>query len=146
MSTSELRKLRDRIEQLERVLGVDQELTTRLRFAFGITPDQAKLLGMMLRRARVTREGAYATLYGHKPDCDQPEWKVLDVQIHRLRAALKAMKIEFVTVALDGWTMEPEHKLKLRERLEAFEEAHAAAYVPASTQLTDGEVCLGIAH
>lgn len=127
MSASELRRLRDRVEQLERVLGIDQSMTMRLRAALKITPDQAKILGMMLRRSRVSRDGIFDVLYGDKPECDWPDDKVLDVQLSSLRKALKDKGIAFETFVGDGWSLEPAQKLKLRKLLDAHEQAHAEA-------------------
>lgn len=130
-------QLRDRVDQLERVLGIDQSMTMRLRTALKITADQAKILGMMLRRARVTRDGIFDALYGDKPDCDWPDEHVLDVQISHLRAALKVFRIEFVTFVGDGWSMEPAEKLRLRQLLDAHEEAHAQASILPTSRFID---------
>src|SRR5258708_6379205 len=43
-------RLRDRVEQLEQLVGVDRSLTSRLRTAFGLEPGVAQVMGMLLKR------------------------------------------------------------------------------------------------
>src|SRR5258707_3460553 len=43
-------RLRDRVEQLEQLVGVDRSLTSRLRTAFGLEPGVAQVMGMLLNR------------------------------------------------------------------------------------------------
>jgi len=38
-------RLRDRVEQLEQLVGVDRSLTSRLRTAFGLEPGVAQVMG-----------------------------------------------------------------------------------------------------
>src|ERR1035437_4258310 len=94
---SELQRLRDRIEQLESLLGLDRNIAGRLRDAFMITRAQAETLCFMLRRNFVSHEALYITLYGARPDCDQPDPRIMDVQVHHLRTALRKHGIALKT-------------------------------------------------
>ena len=122
MSDSELQHLRDRVDMLEDILGVGRTMVSRLRTAFEIEPDQARILGMLISRQLITKEAIYSMLHGHKPECDQPVWKVIDVQLHRLRKQLRVHDIEFACVIGEGYAMKLEHKLKVRARLGLYED------------------------
>jgi DNA-binding response OmpR family regulator len=77
---------RDRIEDLERILGLKVEVHSSLRLA----PDERKIFGVLLARQIMTKEALFIVLYGARPDCDQPtDIKIVDVQVCKLRAALK---------------------------------------------------------
>ena len=124
---SELQRLRDRIEQLESLLGLDRNIAGRLRDAFMITRAQAETLCFMLRRNFVSHEALYITLYGARPDCDQPDPRIMDVQVHHLRTALRKHGIALKTRWGEGWTISPADKIKVRAVLEAAD----AKFLPA---------------
>src|SRR5258705_223837 len=56
-------RLRDRVEQLEQLVGVDRSLTSRLRTAFGLEPGVAQVMGMLLKRDFVMMYALYFVLY-----------------------------------------------------------------------------------
>jgi hypothetical protein len=121
VSESELQRLRERVAMLEDILGVGRTMISRLRTAFDLQPDHARILGMLLNRQLIAKEAIYNMLYGHRPECDQPIWKTIDVQIHKLRKRLRIHGIEFIGIVGEGYTMKPEHKLKVREHLGWYE-------------------------
>src|SRR4051794_32177910 len=100
---SELDNLRDRISQLEQILGIDRSATGRLKDAFGISPALASMLGILMARSLVSGEAFYTALYGARPECDWPDEKIIDVQICKLRAAIKPHGIEIGTKWGEGW-------------------------------------------
>src|SRR5436190_13095711 len=82
-------RLRDWNEELRRVLGDDQSLNSRLRDVFGLEPGLAPILGMLMKRTRVSQSSLYTVLYAGRPECDWPEPKIMDVQICKLRRKLR---------------------------------------------------------
>jgi len=90
-------RLRDRVEQLEQLVGVDRSLTSRLRTAFGLEPGVAQVMGMLLKRDFVTHDALYVVLYAARPECDWPDARIVDVQISRLRRALRRHGITIKT-------------------------------------------------
>ncbi|WP_163150443.1 helix-turn-helix domain-containing protein [Bradyrhizobium uaiense] len=98
------------------MLGVDRSATGRIREAFGIEPMLAQVLGMLLAREFVTRDGLYTVLYEDRPECEWPDEKILDVQICKLRAQLKKRghKISIVTKFGEGWSIPAVDKMKIR--------------------------------
>jgi DNA-binding response OmpR family regulator len=122
---SELAQLKDRIAQLEELIGIDRSLTGQLREAFGLEPNQAEILGMLYRRQFVTRDGLYTVLYGDRPEEEWPEDKVLDSQVSKLRKALRAaakrrreQPVEFITKWGEGWQMSPATKACISKAIE----------------------------
>lgn len=76
----------DRIEELEGLLG----LTLKLPNEFGLTQTEMKCVGAILRRGCINQEAIYAAIYGSKPDNEQPDIKIIDVYICKIRKKLKA--------------------------------------------------------
>jgi DNA-binding response OmpR family regulator len=124
---SEIQALRDRIEQLEGVLGVDRSTAGRIRDALGVEPLHAQILGMLISRDFVTRDGLYTVLYQGRPECEWPEDKILDVQICKLRAHLKRRDIDLPiqTKWGEGWSMTREAKAWLRAIIAGHDKAAA---------------------
>lgn len=114
----EMEKMRDRLEQLEQILGIDRSETGRIRTAFGLEPDLARILGMLLKRNFVSHESLYVVMYGHRPECEWPDAKVLDVQICKLRRRLKRHEILITTRWGEGWSMSVPNKVKARAILD----------------------------
>ena len=110
-------RLQDRIEQLKEVIGVDRSLTTQIREALKLEPLKAQIVGMLLSRDFVTRDGLYTVLYAGRPECEWPDEKVLDAQICKLRPALSGKGIEIETKWGDGWSMPHASKQILRKLL-----------------------------
>ena len=116
---NEVERLKCQIEQLETVIGVDRSATGKLRQALGLEPDQASILGMLLKRDFVTRDGLCTVMYAGRPECDWPDEKVLDVQFCRLRATLKKWDVAIQTARGEGWFMSKPDKKRLQERIES---------------------------
>jgi hypothetical protein len=70
----------------------------------------------MLRRAVATRTALHTVLlFGARPECDQPEMKLIDVQMVKVRAALKKLGIDVRTEwGSGGWAIASADKAKLR--------------------------------
>ncbi len=115
-----VQRLRDRIEQLEGQLCVDRSTVGRMREAFGLEPIHAQILGMLFSREFVTRDGLYTVLYEGRPECEWPGEKMLDVQMCKLRSALKRAGLEIVieTKWGEGWHIGRDDKAKVGERIE----------------------------
>jgi len=111
---SEVQFLRDRIEQLEELLGIDRSTNGRIRDALKLEPLHAQIVGMLFMREFVTRDGLYTVLYTGRPESEWPDEKILDVQICKLRPHLKPHGIEIKTKWGEGWSMSREDKAKLR--------------------------------
>jgi hypothetical protein len=77
--------------------------------------NNAKMVGFMLRRSVATRTALHTVLFGARPECDQPEMKLIDVQMVKVRAALKKLGIDVRTEwSSGGWALAGADKAKLR--------------------------------
>lgn len=134
---SELQRLRDRVEELESLLGLERDLAMRIRHAWRMASEESRIMSIVLKRAFATRETLYTILYGARPDCDQPEMKIVDVQVCKARKSLRnngvAAKVR--TKWGDGYFMTREDKAALMAALERAEELPDAVerpeYLPA---------------
>jgi hypothetical protein len=112
---SETEQLRNRLEELQGLLGVGNDDVSRLLTVLDATPQQCEMIGFMLRRAIATRTALHTVLFGGRPECDQPEMKLIDVQMVKVRASLKKLGIDIRTEwGSGGWALAGADKAKLR--------------------------------
>jgi hypothetical protein len=136
MTEIEADALRNRVEELQALLGVGNDDVSRLLAVLDATPQQCEMIGFMLRRSVATWTGLHTVLFGARPECDQPEMKLIDVQMVKVRKALEVgveVRIEWGSGGLaipsaekarlrrlmDGDAPEVE-RVTLRERRMAF--------------------------
>jgi DNA-binding response OmpR family regulator len=112
-------ELREKIASLESMLGIRIEVP----LVFGLTNQQAKVLGMLMKREIVTKEMAFTALYGLRTGGADVEIKIIDVFICHVRRKLKPFEIEIETVWGQGYRMSPEAKAIASK---VFEQANAA--------------------
>jgi len=85
-----------------------------------LTPDQFRLFQLLLDTypRPVERDRAFDLLYGARLDCDQPEPKILDIQVCKMRPRLEPLGLVVTTAWGIGWTLTlalPEAAAALRE-------------------------------
>ena len=110
----QLRELRERVAELECFLGLGGEEPLMLRVH--LSPQEQALLRMLLRRAprTLSKEQAYTSLYGMRPEADQPAIKLIDIYICKLRARLRPQDVAIGTAWGLGWYLTPEAVGKIR--------------------------------
>ena len=115
MTEVEADALRNRVEELQSLLGVGNDDVSRLLTVLDVTPQQCEMVGFMLRRAVATRTALHTVLFGARPDCDQPEIKLIDIQMVKVRKALEKVGVEVRTEwGSGGWAIPAADKAKLR--------------------------------
>jgi hypothetical protein len=115
MTEVEADALRNRVEELQALLGVGNDDVSRLLTVLDVTPQQCEMVGFMLRRAVATRTALHTVLFGARPDCDQPEIKLIDIQMVKVRKALEKVGVEVRTEwGSGGWAIPAADKAKLR--------------------------------
>ncbi|MCA6114260.1 hypothetical protein J6524_04865 [Bradyrhizobium sp. WSM 1738] len=123
MSSLEQR-LQDRVAELEALLGVGNDDVSRLLTVLDATPQQCEMVGFMLRRSVATRTALHTVLFGARPDCDQPEIKLIDVQMVKVRKALEKVGVEVRTEwGSGGWAIPAAGKARLRKLMAGEREA-----------------------
>lgn len=93
--------LRERIAALEETLGIRIETPLEL----GLSRQESKVFGILFKRELVTKVQGLDVLYGHLPEEDEAEIKIVDVFICKMRKKLKPYKIEIETVWGQGYRM-----------------------------------------
>lgn len=117
---NELYLLRDRVAELENLLGIGEaehwQLTT-----LGFTKSEATVLGVILKRnGPASRDYIFTAMYGSTMECDQPELKLIDVWISKINSKLeRRFGFRIVNVLGIGWRILEENKAKLRKQMNA---------------------------
>lgn len=117
---SELERLRDRVAELEDAMGltagiprdlIPRELVASSRVG---SPETLKFIGIVLARPFAHRESVYASMFGGRPECDQPGIRILHVYAWRSRQILSAYGVALKNIRGKGWVLSPADKAKLR--------------------------------
>lgn len=95
-----LEACKDRIAELTELLGGAPSDLVKLRRALKAKPAVCEIVGFMLKRQYCSRVAIFSYLYGARPECDQPDIKIIDVQMVHVRDALAKVGIK---VRADGW-------------------------------------------
>jgi hypothetical protein len=112
---TEIEQLRNRVSELEALLGSGNDDVSRILSVIDATPQQAQIVGFMMKRAVATRDALLTVLFGNRPECDHPEPKLIDVQMVKVKRALRKVGIEVRTEwGYGGWALSREDKAKLR--------------------------------
>jgi two-component system cell cycle response regulator CtrA len=93
--------LRDKIARLEEALGVRIETPLVLRLA----GQESRMFGILFKRELVTKVQALDVLYGHLPEQDEAQIKIVDVFVCKLRRKLKPFDMSIETVWGQGYRM-----------------------------------------
>jgi DNA-binding response OmpR family regulator len=108
--------MQDRIDELTRLLGMGRSFPAELK----LSPTEEQMLGMLLTRNIMSREGLFVSLYGGRPDCDHPDVKIIDVHICHMRRKLGAYDVTIETRRAHGYYLTTEMKVKLRELISSM--------------------------
>lgn len=85
---------------------------------WGLTGAQARLFGCMMSREVMTRDAAMVAMYRDRCGADdEPEIKIVDVQVCKMRKALKPFGIEIRTRWGVGYFLTEEAKAHVRAML-----------------------------
>jgi hypothetical protein len=109
-SANELQALRDRVEELEAILGLTGVGVEHLP----LTRSQAAILGMLCRRDSCSRDSLFVALYGARTEVLQPEVGIIDVFLWRMRRLLGERGIVIQNRWGVGWWLKAEDKAKVR--------------------------------
>lgn len=117
----QLREAHEKIAELEALLQNDPASLAR-RYA-GYTPQESKIIGMLLSFNVVLKDKIMEVLYDESDNAPDP--KIADVYICKIRKKLEPYEIEIKTAWGTGWFMEPYHRFKLKELLGFAQEENA---------------------
>lgn len=102
---AEIEALRERVRQLEDVLvPVDVVVPIEWR----LTSSEARLFAFLTTREIATKPAIMQALYSDRPD-DDPEIKIVDVFICKLRRKIQRYGVEITTVWGRGYSLKDRH-------------------------------------
>ena len=116
MSAAETAQLHDRIDELERLLGMRPVLPR----IWGLTAREADVLGILLKRQVMSHTQLFEAIWGGDSD---RETKIVEVVVCKLRAKLRPLGIAIRTEHGVGYYILPDSKTAAR----ALIDAHARA-------------------
>lgn len=104
--------LRDRVEELEELLGLRQPAPSSAMPH--LTPCEFQLLGVLYRGGLITKEFAHRAIWGDKPEGDWPDLKIIDVFICKLRKKFSPLGVVIHTQWGVGYYLTAENKALLK--------------------------------
>jgi DNA-binding response OmpR family regulator len=116
---------RDRIDyleaevaQLRAMLGLElaRERRVQLKLAFGLTPSEATLLGVLMNSRVMSKDVALQAMADPGRD-EYPDDKIVDVLISKMRAKLAPHGIEIQTAWREGHRLPPAARAALEAAL-----------------------------
>ena len=110
----ETARLRDRIEELERLVGM-RMVPPRL---WGLTRQEGEVLGILLRRQVMTHAQLFEAIWGGDSERNA---KVVEVVVCKLRAKLRRHGIAIRTEYGVGYFVPPDSKATARAQIAAHE-------------------------
>jgi hypothetical protein len=104
---------RERIADVEQLLAIDDPKPLIIK----VSRTERILMELLLKRNMLTREVAWGVLYGHRPDANQPQYRVISTIIHHLRNRLSPHGVEITTEHGTGWYLKDKDREKLEHLL-----------------------------
>jgi|SRR6185437_8854524 len=115
-SATELQALRDRVAELEELIGVKPP--NRPLRALHLRPAEEIVCQLLVQQSILTHDFYFRSAHGGRPECDQPETRILEQYICFLRKKLKPLGIVIGTRWGAGFYLTDENKAKLAALLE----------------------------
>lgn len=97
----EIALLRERIRQLEEEIAPS---TVSVPLEWRLTASEARLFAHLTTRDVATKASIMTALYSDRPD-DDPELKIVDVYVCKIRSKVKRFGVEIVTVWGRGYSL-----------------------------------------
>lgn len=108
---------RENEELRERIMRLEAELwgVAPIPVEFGLSSKEEMVLGCLLQRPEASKDAVMLALYGNDPSGDkEPEIKIVDVFICKIRAKLKPFGIKIGTHWGRGYFLGAEAKAAIR--------------------------------
>lgn len=106
---AEIDRLQGRVDQLEAVMGMNFLAPLEWR----LTAAETRVFGVLMARELATRDAIMAGLY-RDAGRDEPEVKIVDVYICKIRAKLKPFDVPIDTIWATGYRIPAEAKDRVR--------------------------------
>ena len=107
----EVEALRDALEAMRGALASDAGV--KIIELAKLTYSERMLLGLLMRRHRVTKDQMMTMLYADRPD-EEPDSKILDVMICKMRKKLSPHGVEIHTIHGAGYELPSTSREKIK--------------------------------
>ena len=107
----EVEVLRDALEAMRGALASDAGV--KIIELAKLTYSERMLLGLLMRRNRATKDQMMTMLYADRPD-EEPDSKILDVMICKMRKKLSPHGVEIRTIHGAGYELPPTSREKIK--------------------------------
>ena len=107
----EVEALRDALEAMRGALASDAGV--KIIELAKLTYSERMLLGLLMRRHRATKDQMMTMLYADRPD-EEPDSKILDVMICKMRKKLSPYGVEIRTIHGAGYELTPTSREKIK--------------------------------
>lgn len=107
----EIETLRERVRQLEERLAPQFAVPVE----WALTGKEALMFAALVARGEASKQALMDALYSDKPDGDEPEIKIVDVFICKLRKKLRPYGIEIQTIWGRGYALPDEVRARFRQ-------------------------------
>ena len=107
----EVESLRDALEAMRGALASDAGV--KIIELAKLTYSERMLLGLLMRRHRATKDQMMTMLYADRPD-EEPDSKILDVMICKMRKKLSPHGVEIRTIHGAGYELTPTSREKIK--------------------------------
>ena len=107
----EVEALRDALEAMRGALASDAGV--KIIELAKLTYSERMLLGLLMRRHRATKDQMMTMLYADRPD-EEPDSKILDVMICKMRKELRPHGVEIRTILGAGYELPSTSREKIK--------------------------------
>ena len=107
----EVEALRDALEAMRGALASDAGV--KIIELAKLTYNERMLLGLLMRRHRATKDQMMTMLYADRPD-EEPDSKILDVMICKMRKKLRPHGVEIRTILGAGYELPSTSREKIK--------------------------------
>lgn len=116
-------ELRERLRALEKEFGFHDEVP----IIFGLTATEAKVMSLLGARDSATRAQLMAAVLSGRMPVNEPDMKIVDVFVCKIRKKVKPFGIEITSLWGRGYRLSPEMKAKVAVYLAAQSQIPEAA-------------------
>lgn len=120
---AENEELRERLRALEKEFGFHDDVP----IVFGLTPTEGKIMSLLGARDTATRAQLMTAVLSDRLPGKEPEMKIVDVFVCKIRKKLKPFGIEITSLWGRGYRLAPEMKAKVAGYLTAQSQMPEAA-------------------
>lgn len=118
-------RLRGRVDWLEDTfLGMNIPIPIE----WGLTASEAKVVRALARRSELTKEQIMTALYSGRNDGEEPDMKIVDVLVHKIRRKVDGFGVSIATLWGRGYALDATTRQLLNEHTKRV----VAGYVPGS--------------